>query len=99
MAKSSNYRVQLRRRREGKTDYQARKALVVSGKPRLVTRTANRNITVQIIIAKPHGDEVLAAANSRELVKNLRLESSNRQHSSSLPYRFALRIESESCRD
>ena len=69
MAKSSNYRVQLRRRREGKTDYQARKALVISGKPRLVTRTANRNITVQILIAKPHGDEVLAAANSRELVK------------------------------
>lgn len=69
MAKSSNYRVKLRRRREGKTDYQARKALVVSGKPRLVTRTANRNITAQILIAKSHGDEVLAAANSRELVK------------------------------
>ena len=69
MAKGSNYRVKLRRRREGKTDYQARKALVVSGKPRLVNRTANRNITVQILIAKPHGDEVLAAANSRELVK------------------------------
>lgn len=70
MAKSSNYRVKLRRRREGKTDYQARKALVISGKPRLVTRTTNKNITVQILIAKPHGDEVLAAANSRELVKN-----------------------------
>ncbi|MGZ4850456.1 MAG: 50S ribosomal protein L18, partial [Candidatus Bathyarchaeia archaeon] len=70
MARSSNYRVQLRRRREGKTDYQARKALVSSRKPRLVTRPANRNITIQILIAKPHGDEVLAAANSRELVKN-----------------------------
>ena len=70
MAKSSNYRVKLRRRREGKTDYQARKALVTSGKPRLVTRCANRNVTVQILVAKPHGDEVLAAANSRELVKN-----------------------------
>jgi len=69
MARSSNYRVQLRRRREGKTDYQARKALVISGKPRLVTRTSNKNITVQIIIAKPQGDEVKAAANSRELVK------------------------------
>lgn len=69
MARSSNYRVKLRRRREGKTDYQARKALVISRKPRLVTRTANRNITVQILIAKPHGDEVLAAASSHELVK------------------------------
>ncbi len=69
MAKNSNYRVKLRRRREGKTDYQARKALVMSRKPRLVTRTSNRNVTAQIIIAKPKGDEVLAAANSRELVQ------------------------------
>jgi large subunit ribosomal protein L18 len=69
MANSSNYRVKLRRRREGKTDYQARKALVSSGRPRLVTRTALKNINVQIIMAKIHGDEVLAAANSRELAK------------------------------
>ena len=69
MANSSNYRVKLRRRREGKTDYQARKALVSSGRHRLVTRTSLKNITVQIIIAKIPGDEVLAAANSRELAK------------------------------
>lgn len=69
MAKSSNYRVKLRRRREGKTDYQARKALVISGRPRLVTRTSIRNVNAQIIIAKQKGDQVLAAANSHELVK------------------------------
>lgn len=69
MAKSSNYRVKLRRRREGKTDYQARKALVTSRKARLVTRASNKNVEVQIIIAKPHGDEVLASANSHELIK------------------------------
>ena len=69
MAKSSNYRVQLRRRREGKTDYQARKALVISGRPRLVVRTSLRNVNAQIIIAKQKGDQVLASANSRELVK------------------------------
>ena len=70
MARSGNYRVQLRRRREGKTDYQARKALVLSGKPRLVTRGSLKNITVQISIAKPNGDEVLASANSHELGKS-----------------------------
>jgi large subunit ribosomal protein L18 len=70
MAKNSTYRVQLRRRREGKTDYQARKALVTSRKPRLVTRASNKNVEVQIIIAKPHGDEVLVSANSRELIKS-----------------------------
>jgi large subunit ribosomal protein L18 len=70
MAKKASYRVKLRRRREGKTDYQARKALVTSRKPRLVTRASNKNVEVQIIIAKPHGDVVLASANSRELIKS-----------------------------
>ena len=70
MAKKASYRVKLRRRREGKTDYQARKALVTSRKPRLVTRASIKNVEVQIIIAKPHGDEVLASANSRELIKS-----------------------------
>jgi len=69
MARSSRYRVPLRRRREGKTDYQARKGLVLSGKPRLVARSSLKNVAAQIIVAKPHGDEVLAAANSRELKK------------------------------
>jgi large subunit ribosomal protein L18 len=69
MARGSTYRVQLRRRREGKTDYQARKALVLSGKPRLVTRSTVKNVVAQIIVAKPHGDEVLVAAHSRELKK------------------------------
>jgi large subunit ribosomal protein L18 len=69
MARGSTYRVPLRRRREGKTDYQARKALVLSGKLRLVTRSTVKNVVAQIIVAKPHGDEVLVAAHSRELKK------------------------------
>jgi large subunit ribosomal protein L18 len=69
MAKGSRYRVPLRRRREQKTDYQARKAMIVSGKPRLVARSSLKNTIVQIIVAKPHGDEVLASAHSRELIK------------------------------
>lgn len=69
MAKNATYRVKLRRRREGKTDYQARKAFVISGKPRLVIRASNRNAHVQIVVAKIPGDEVLASANSHELTK------------------------------
>ena len=65
----SRYRVPLRRRREQKTDYQARKAFIVSHKPRLVARSSLKNTVAQIIVAKPHGDEVLASAHSRELVK------------------------------
>jgi large subunit ribosomal protein L18 len=69
MAKNSRYCVQFRRRKEGKTDYKARKALVLSGKPRLVTRSTLKNIIAQIIMAKPHGDEVLVSTNSKELEK------------------------------
>ncbi len=69
LAKSARYRVQLRRRREGKTDYQARKAMVISRKPRLVVRNSLKNASAQIVVAKLQGDEVLAAAHSHELKK------------------------------
>jgi large subunit ribosomal protein L18 len=69
MARGARYRVPLRRRREGKTDYQARKSLVLSRKPRLVTRNSLKNVAAQILVAKPHGDEVLVAAHSSELKK------------------------------
>ncbi|KON32469.1 50S ribosomal protein L18 [miscellaneous Crenarchaeota group-1 archaeon SG8-32-3] len=69
MARGSSYRVPLRRRREGKTDYQARKALVLSGKPRLVVRNTVKNVIAQMVVAKPYGDEVLVTAHSRELKK------------------------------
>jgi len=67
MAKGSRYCVPYRRRREGKTDYDKRKALIISGKPRLVVRGTLKNINSQIVLAKPHGDEVLVSAHSREL--------------------------------
>jgi large subunit ribosomal protein L18 len=70
MAKNSRYCAPFRRRREGKTDYKARKALVLSGKPRLTVRTSISNIIAQVIVAKPSGDEVLASAHSRELAKS-----------------------------
>jgi len=69
MAKNSRYCVPFRRRREGKTDYKARKALVLSGNPRLVAHCTLKNVIAQIIVAKPHGDEVLVSAHSRELKK------------------------------
>jgi len=69
MARNSNYRVKLRRRREGKTDYHARKAMVISERPRLVPRFSAKNVSIQIIISKISGDEVVAAAHSHELKK------------------------------
>jgi large subunit ribosomal protein L18 len=69
MANKANYRVPVRRRRQGKTDYQARKAMVISGRPRLVARPSTKNVQAQIIVAKPIGDMTLVAASSRELAK------------------------------
>jgi large subunit ribosomal protein L18 len=69
MPHGSRYRVPLRRRREQKTDYQARKAFIVSHRPRLVARSSLKNTVAQIVVAKPIGDFVLASAHSKELVK------------------------------
>ncbi|KAG8956805.1 60S ribosomal protein L5 [Tulasnella sp. 424] len=70
----SRYQVKYRRRREGKTDYYARKRLVTQDKSkynapkyRLVVRISNKNITAQIIYARIQGDFVFCQANSREL--------------------------------
>ncbi len=69
MARNSRYCMPFRRRREGKTDYRARKAFLLSGKPRLVARCSTNNISAQIIVAKPKGDEVIVSAESRELAR------------------------------
>jgi len=68
------FQVKYRRRREGKTDYYARKRLVTqdknkynSPKYRLVVRFTNKDIITQIVYAKITGDFVLAAAYSHEL--------------------------------
>jgi len=68
------YQVKYRRRREGKTDYRARKRLITQDKNkyatpkyRLVVRFTNRDIVAQIIYSKITGDVVLTAAYSHEL--------------------------------
>jgi len=63
------YRVPFRRRRQGKTDYQARRALILSKLPRLVARNTLKNMIVQVVKAKPSGDEVIVQANSSELAE------------------------------
>ena len=69
MATGPSYRIPFRRRREGKTDYQSRKALVLSERPRLVIRHTSRYIIIQILKAKTTGDQVVVSAHSRELPK------------------------------
>src|SRR5207302_10646567 len=69
MADGPRYSVPFRRRREGRTDYKLRRALVRSGKPRAVVRVTNKYVYVQITDAELRGDVVRAAASSKELAK------------------------------
>jgi large subunit ribosomal protein L5e len=68
------YQVKYRRRREGKTDYRARKRLISqdknkynSPKYRLVVRLTNKHCICQIVYSEIVGDKVMAHANSSEL--------------------------------
>lgn len=70
----SRFQTPFRRRREGKTDYYARKRLVTqhkakynSPKYRLVVRFTNKDIIAQIVSSQIVGDVVFTAAYSHEL--------------------------------
>merc|ERR1711920_309234 len=68
------YQVKFRRRREGKTDYFARKRLCVQDrnkyntpKYRLVVRITNKDIIAQVAYARLQGDVIVSAAYAHEL--------------------------------
>lgn len=67
MAHGPVYRVPFRRRREGRTDYRTRLALLKSRKPRVVVRRTSRNVRVQFAAFHPDGDQILAQATAHEL--------------------------------
>ncbi|KAI1381019.1 60S ribosomal protein L5 [Hypoxylon crocopeplum] len=70
----SRFQTKYKRRRQGKTDYYARKRLITQAKNkynapkyRLVVRFTNRDIITQIVTSEIAGDKVFAAAYSHEL--------------------------------
>ncbi|KAF3397931.1 hypothetical protein F1880_006017 [Penicillium rolfsii] len=70
----SRYQTKYRRRREGKTDYYARKRLITQAKNkynapkyRMVVRFTNRDIVTQIVYSEISGDKVFASAYAHEL--------------------------------
>jgi large subunit ribosomal protein L18 len=69
LARGPNYRLPYRRRREAKTDYNARRILAISKKPRFVVRIFNKNILIQLVKSEIEGDITLTQVNSSELVK------------------------------
>jgi large subunit ribosomal protein L18 len=69
MAVGPRTRVPFRRRREGKTDYRRRLALLKSGESRVVVRRTNGNVIVQFVGWAQEGDQVQATAVAQELAK------------------------------
>ncbi len=62
-------RMQFRRRREKKTDYNKRLNLLRSEKTRLVVRKTLKHYSAQLVDYTPQGDKIIVAANSIELKK------------------------------
>lgn len=69
MATGPRYRVPFRRRRQGKTDYRARLALLKSHELRAVVRNSQSRIRVQFVEFDMNGDRTVASAVSSELSK------------------------------
>ncbi len=60
----------LRRIREDKTNYRKRKAILLGRKAFAAVRLSNENVLVQVLKPTKIGDQVLASAHSRELIKH-----------------------------
>jgi len=69
MTEINTYAMPFRRRREERTNYKKRLALLKSGKLRLVVRKTNNNSIVQVVKYAQAGDECLVVAQSGELRK------------------------------
>jgi large subunit ribosomal protein L18 len=69
MATKATYSVRFRRKRQQKTDYKRRLALLKSGATRFVVRPSNKHTLTQLIQYHEDGDKVIATAKSQELVK------------------------------
>jgi large subunit ribosomal protein L18 len=69
MKTGPRYHVKPRRRREGITDYRKRLALLKSRTTRIVIRKSINNTTIQFVNYNEKGDNIVATATSKELVK------------------------------
>ena len=69
MSTGPTFKVKFRRRRESKTNYVKRLALLKSGKPRLVVRKSNNATVAEGVDYRPEGDSVKSFYSSGSLKK------------------------------
>ena len=67
MGNGPRYRVKLKRRRQGRTNYYKRRDMLKSGKLRVVIRKSTKHIAIQFVEAKPDGDITLSGSTSGHL--------------------------------
>jgi len=67
VARSATYKVQFKRRREGKTNYNKRFKLVDLDRTRMVVRVTSNHTIVQLVQVGDNGDETLVSATSQQL--------------------------------
>lgn len=83
-AKSPKYRVKFRRRREGKTNYTKRLALIKSGETRAVIRKSNKAINIQFVNFAEKGDRTVLTFNSLSLKKLFGWDANRNKYSAYL---------------
>jgi large subunit ribosomal protein L18 len=68
-AEGPSFKLYFRRRREGKTNFAKRLALIKGGITRMVVRRSNRSIVVQFIDFDPKGDRTILTVTGMHLAK------------------------------
>lgn len=63
-------KIDIKRKRKGKTDYKARFNMLKSEIPRVVIRKTNRYMIVQYVKSKEAQDSVIVTTSSKDLLKN-----------------------------
>lgn len=74
-ATGPSFRVYFRRRREGKTNFAKRLALIKSGKTRMVVRRSNAGLLVQFVDFDPKGDKTILSVSGAHLSKSYKWPS------------------------
>jgi large subunit ribosomal protein L18 len=67
---NAHYVLPFRRKREGRTNYKKRLAMLKSGKPRLIIRRSNKHMLLQLAQYHPDGDKILVSVDSKVLAKH-----------------------------
>ncbi len=67
MSKTSTFNVPFRRRKEGRTNYYKRLAMVKSVNPRAVIRKSTNHLLIQLVQTEHGKDSVIASAHTQEL--------------------------------